>query len=45
MRVAVAVVAFAYRGKVVEQAATEEVFSRPRHEYTRRLLEAIPGSR
>ena len=29
-------------GRVVEQAATEELFTRPRHEYTRRLLEAIP---
>lgn len=29
-------------GKVVEQAATGELFARPRHEYTRRLLEAIP---
>ncbi len=29
-------------GRVVEQAATEELFTRPRHEYTRGLLEAIP---
>ncbi len=29
-------------GRVVEQAPTEELFTRPRHEYTRRLLEAIP---
>ena len=26
----------------LEQAPTEELFSRPGHEYTRRLLEAIP---
>ncbi|MCV7102993.1 ABC transporter ATP-binding protein [Mycobacterium palustre] len=29
-------------GRVVEQAPTEELFTRPRHEYTRQLLEAIP---
>ena len=29
-------------GRVVEQAPTEELFTRPRHEYTRELLEAIP---
>ncbi|OBF74669.1 ABC transporter ATP-binding protein [Mycobacterium sp. 852002-51613_SCH5001154] len=29
-------------GRVVEQSATDELFTRPRHEYTRRLLEAIP---
>ena len=29
-------------GRVVERAATEELFTRPRHEYTRQLLEAIP---
>ncbi|KZS62823.1 dipeptide ABC transporter ATP-binding protein [Mycobacterium ostraviense] len=31
-------------GRVVEHASTEEVFARPRHEYTRQLLEAIPGA-
>ncbi|GAA5047966.1 ABC transporter ATP-binding protein [Nocardia callitridis] len=31
------------KGKVVEAAATTEVFDNPREEYTRRLLEAIPG--
>jgi peptide/nickel transport system ATP-binding protein len=31
------------RGRVVEHAATEEVFENPRDEYTRRLLDAIPG--
>jgi peptide/nickel transport system ATP-binding protein len=29
-------------GRVVEQAPTEELFARPSHEYTLRLLEAIP---
>ena len=29
-------------GRVVEQAPTEELFTRPEHEYTRQLLEAIP---
>jgi peptide/nickel transport system ATP-binding protein len=31
-------------GRVVEHAATEDVFSRPQHEYTRQLLAAIPGA-
>ncbi|OIN78497.1 dipeptide ABC transporter ATP-binding protein [Mycobacterium malmoense] len=31
-------------GRVVEQAPTKELFTRPRHEYTRQLLEAIPGA-
>ncbi|MBO0863986.1 MAG: ABC transporter ATP-binding protein [Mycobacterium sp.] len=30
-------------GRVVEYASTEEVFSRPRHDYTRELLAAIPS--
>ncbi|MGB8387938.1 dipeptide ABC transporter ATP-binding protein [Mycobacterium sp.] len=29
-------------GRVVEQAPAEELFTRPRHEYTRQLLDAIP---
>lgn len=29
-------------GRAVEQAATGELFTRPKHEYTRQLLEAIP---
>lgn len=31
-----------YLGRVVEQAATEELFSRPNHPYTRVLLDQIP---
>ncbi|MEU7766341.1 ABC transporter ATP-binding protein [Nocardia sp. NPDC049190] len=31
------------RGKVVEAATTNEVFADPKQEYTRRLLDAIPG--
>ncbi|MGO9508723.1 MAG: dipeptide ABC transporter ATP-binding protein [Mycobacterium sp.] len=31
-------------GRVVERAATEDVFTRPQHEYTRQLLQAIPGA-
>jgi peptide/nickel transport system ATP-binding protein len=33
-----------HAGRVVEDAPTEEVFTRPSHEYTRQLLEAIPGA-
>ena len=32
-------------GRVVEHASTEDVFSSPSDEYTRRLLDAIPGGR
>ncbi|GAA4731807.1 ABC transporter ATP-binding protein [Isoptericola chiayiensis] len=31
-------------GRVVEQATTDEVFDTPREQYTRDLLEAIPGA-
>ncbi|WP_067811218.1 dipeptide ABC transporter ATP-binding protein [Nocardia beijingensis] len=31
------------RGKVVEAATTDEVFDHPEQEYTRKLLDAIPG--
>ncbi|WP_338598962.1 ABC transporter ATP-binding protein [Sulfolobus tengchongensis] len=31
-----------YRGKIVEKGKTDEVISNPSHEYTKRLIEAIP---
>ncbi|MCP8884384.1 ABC transporter ATP-binding protein [Devosia sp. XJ19-1] len=31
-----------YRGRVVEEAPTERIFSDPQHPYTRALLEAVP---
>jgi ABC-type oligopeptide transport system ATPase subunit len=31
-----------YRGKVVEQASAEQIYESPQHEYTRKLLAAVP---
>jgi len=36
-------VAIMYQGSVVELAPAEEIYRRPRHEYTRSLLASIPG--
>ena len=33
-----------YRGRVVEEAPTERIFSAPQHPYTRALLDAIPAT-
>jgi peptide/nickel transport system ATP-binding protein len=35
-------VAVMYRGKIVEQGDGDQVFTDPQHEYTRRLLAAVP---
>jgi ABC-type dipeptide/oligopeptide/nickel transport system ATPase component len=35
-------VAILERGRIVETGSVEEVFSNPRHEYTRKLIDAIP---
>jgi len=36
-------IAVLYAGRVVETGATAELLARPRHPYTRALLEALPG--
>jgi ABC-type glutathione transport system ATPase component len=35
-------VAVMYRGGLVESGTAEEIFERPKHDYTRELLEAVP---
>jgi peptide/nickel transport system ATP-binding protein/oligopeptide transport system ATP-binding protein len=31
-----------YRGKIVESASAERIYSDPQHDYTRKLLQAVP---
>jgi ABC-type dipeptide/oligopeptide/nickel transport system ATPase component len=38
-------VAVMLKGRLVEQGPVREILRRPKHEYTRRLLAAIPGTR
>ncbi len=44
VRVAADMVCVMERGKVVEQGTVDEIFANPQQDYTRRLLEAIPGA-
>ena len=34
-----------HRGKVVERGSPRQIFDRPQHDYTRRLIAAVPGQR
>ena len=38
-------VAVMYAGRIVEQAATRDIFARPQHPYTAALLGSLPGPR
>lgn len=38
-------VAVMYAGQIVEQAGADDLFDRPAHPYTRRLLQSIPSAR
>jgi oligopeptide/dipeptide ABC transporter ATP-binding protein len=38
-------VAVMYAGRLVETAATEALFQRPRHPYTRALMDSLPARR
>jgi ABC-type dipeptide/oligopeptide/nickel transport system ATPase component len=37
-------VAILHAGEIVECAPTDEIFQRPRHPYTQRLIAALPAS-
>ena len=36
-------VAVMRRGEIVERGPTTEIFANPKHEYTRQLLDCVPG--
>ncbi|MGS1109069.1 ATP-binding cassette domain-containing protein [Achromobacter anxifer] len=38
-------VAVMYKGSIVETGSTRELYSRPKHAYTERLLDSVPGQR
>ncbi|MBB2974795.1 peptide/nickel transport system ATP-binding protein [Microbacterium endophyticum] len=44
VRVAADTVSVMERGRIVEQGSVDEIFSNPAEEYTRKLLDAIPGA-
>lgn len=44
VRVAADLVCVMERGKVVEQGTVDQIFANPTEDYTRRLLDAIPGA-
>ena len=44
VRVAADTVAVMEKGRIVEQGTVDEIFANPAQEYTRRLLDAIPGA-
>ncbi|WP_309066590.1 ABC transporter ATP-binding protein [Microbacterium sp.] len=44
VRVAADLVCVMEKGRIVEQGTVDSIFSDPREEYTRRLLDAIPGA-
>jgi peptide/nickel transport system ATP-binding protein len=44
VRVVADLVAVMERGKIVEQGTVDQIFANPSEEYTRRLLDAIPGA-
>jgi ABC-type oligopeptide transport system ATPase subunit len=33
-----------YRGEIVEQGPSEEIYTNPQHPYTRSLLDSVPGA-